>query len=44
MRRKREELASDPGYVDKVLSDGARRASEAATVVIDRVRRAVGLR
>lgn len=44
MRRKREELAADPGHIDRVLADGARRASEAATVVIDRVRKAVGLR
>ncbi len=44
MRRRREELAADPGYVDKVLAEGAGRALEAAEKVIDRVRRAVGLR
>jgi tryptophanyl-tRNA synthetase len=44
MRRRREELAADPGYVDKVLSEGAGRALVAAEKVIDRVRRAVGLR
>lgn len=44
MRRRREELVADPGYVDKVLAEGAGRALEAAEKVIDRVRRAVGLR
>lgn len=44
MRRRRDELATDPGCVDKVLADGAAKALEAAEKVINRVRRAVGLR
>lgn len=44
MRRRRDELATDPGYVDKILADGAAKALEAAEKVINRVRRAVGLR
>ncbi len=44
MRRRRDELAADPGYVDKVLAEGAERALEAAERVIGRVRQAVGLR
>lgn len=44
MRRRRDELAADPGHVDRVLAEGAGRALEAAEGVIDRVRRAVGLR
>ncbi len=43
MRRRRAELESDPGFVDEVLRRGADRANQLATVVIDRVRRAVGL-
>ena len=43
MRARREELIADQGYVDQVLADGAIKAREAATVVIDRVRKAVGL-
>ena len=30
MRARREELLADPGYVDKVLADGAARAREEA--------------
>lgn len=44
MRAKRAELAADPGHVDAVLAEGARRASEVARATIDRVRKAVGLR
>jgi tryptophanyl-tRNA synthetase len=44
MRARREELAADPGYVDRVLADGAQRASATAEQVMVRVRRAVGLR
>jgi len=43
MRRKRAELLADPGYVDDVLVQGAEKARAAAAVVIDRVRRAVGI-
>lgn len=43
MRRKREEILADPGYVDEVLAKGAQRAREEASKVLGRVRRAVGL-
>ncbi len=43
MRARREEILADPGYVDKVLADGAARAREEASKVLTRVRRAVGL-
>lgn len=44
MRKRREEILADPGYVDSVLADGAGRAREEAAKVLDRVRKAVGLR
>lgn len=44
MRARRAELAADPGYVDRVLADGAERARAVAAPVMDRVRKAVGLR
>lgn len=44
MRTRRTEILADPGYVDAVLTRGAERAREEATKVLDRVRRAVGLR
>jgi tryptophanyl-tRNA synthetase len=43
-RRKREELMADPGYVDKILAEGAERARDTAEKTIGRVRKAVGLR
>ena len=43
MRARREELLADPGYVDKVLADGAARAREEAERGLTRVRKAVGL-
>jgi tryptophanyl-tRNA synthetase len=43
MRARRAEVLADPGYVDAVLKQGAERAREEATKVLDRVRRAVGL-
>jgi tryptophanyl-tRNA synthetase len=43
MRARRAEILADPGYVDKVLADGATRAREEAGKVLTRVRRAVGL-
>lgn len=43
MRTRRAEILADPGYVDKVLADGATRAREEANKVLTRVRRAVGL-
>lgn len=43
MRARRDELAADPGHVDRILAEGAEKARATATVVLDRVRRAVGL-
>ena len=43
MRARRAELVAEPGYVDEVLTQGARRAQAAADGVMDRVRCAVGL-
>jgi len=43
MRQRREELINDTAYVDGVLEEGAKRASETAREVIDRVRSAVGM-
>jgi len=44
MRKRREEILEDKSYIDDVLTRGARRANEIANQVMDRVRRAVGLR
>ena len=44
MRKRRAELLADPGYVDKVLAEGAGRARDIARKTMDEVRRAVGLR
>jgi len=44
MRKRREEILKDKSYIDDVLARGARRANEIANQVMDRVRRAVGLR
>jgi len=43
MRKRREEILSDPAYVDGVLAKGAARANEEAGKVMTRVRAAVGL-
>jgi len=43
LKKRRDEIAADPGYVDEVLKNGALKARETATVVLDRVRRATGL-
>lgn len=43
MRSKRDALMADPGYVDGVLAAGAEKARQAANVVLDRVRKAVGI-
>jgi tryptophanyl-tRNA synthetase len=43
MRKRREEVLSDPAYVDRVLAKGAARANEEADKVMKRVRAAVGL-
>ncbi|HTT70268.1 MAG TPA: tryptophan--tRNA ligase [Anaeromyxobacteraceae bacterium] len=42
-RRRHEELERDPGEVERILSDGARRARELAAPLMASVRRAVGL-
>jgi len=44
MRARRAEILANPGHVDSVLAEGAARAREEATKVLDRVRRAVGLK
>lgn len=43
MRARREELASDPAEIDRILSKGAERASVVAALTVARVRAAVGL-
>ena len=40
---RRAEILADPGYVDRVLEDGAARARAVASVVIKRARRAAGI-
>ncbi len=44
MRTRRAEVLADPGFVDKVLENGALRAREEAGSMLERVRHAVGLR
>jgi tryptophanyl-tRNA synthetase len=44
MRKRREEILRDKGYIDNVLARGAKRANEIADQVMQRVRTAVGLR
>jgi tryptophanyl-tRNA synthetase len=44
MRKRREEILSDKSYIDGVLTRGAARANEIADQVMERVRKAVGLR
>jgi len=43
VRERYEELAQDPGEVDRLLARGADAAEEIATAVLDRVRTATGL-
>ncbi|MFF8512069.1 tryptophan--tRNA ligase [Streptomyces sp. NPDC015492] len=43
VRERHAELAADPGHVDRVLRDGARRARETARPLVDRAYRAIGL-
>ena len=43
MRKRREEILKDPGYIDDVLERGATRANAEADKVMNRVRAAVGL-
>jgi tryptophanyl-tRNA synthetase len=42
-RTRRAELAADPGYVDRVLREGAERARSVARAVVKRAREAAGL-
>jgi tryptophanyl-tRNA synthetase len=44
MRKRREEILADKSYIDSVLETGATRANEIADQVMNRVRKAVGLR
>jgi tryptophanyl-tRNA synthetase len=44
MRKRREEIERDKDYIDNVLTRGAKRANEIADQVMQRVRKAVGLR
>jgi len=44
MREERVRIASDPGEVDRILNEGAKRAAEIATPVMDRLRKVIGLR
>lgn len=43
-RKRRDELVADPAEVERVLARGAERARARAVVVLDRARRACGLR
>jgi tryptophanyl-tRNA synthetase len=43
MRKRREEILRDKGYIDNVLARGAKRANEVADQVMERVRGAIGL-
>ena len=44
MRKRREEIERDKSCIDNVLAAGAKRANEIADQVMERVRKAVGLR
>jgi len=44
MRKRREEILRDKSYIDNVLARGAERANEIAHEVMQRLRKAVGLR
>jgi tryptophanyl-tRNA synthetase len=44
MRKRREEILRDRNYIDNVLARGAKRANDIADEVMERVRKAVGLR
>ena len=44
MRKRREEILRDKSYINNVLTKGAKRANEIAEQVMQRVRKAVGLR
>ncbi len=42
-RTRREEILANPGYVDRILSEGAQKALAESEIVMKRVRKAVGL-
>ena len=44
MRAERARIAEDPAEVDRILSEGAARAAAVAAPVMDRLRKAIGLR
>jgi tryptophanyl-tRNA synthetase len=44
MRAERQRIASDPGEVERILTEGAEKASAIATPVMERLRKAIGLR
>ena len=44
MRKRREELLKDPGYIEDVLKKGAERANAVAARTMEKVRKTVGLR
>ncbi|MCD4733940.1 tryptophan--tRNA ligase, partial [bacterium] len=44
IRRKAEELRSDPNYIHDVLNDGAKHAGAIAAEVVDEARAAMGLK
>jgi tryptophanyl-tRNA synthetase len=44
MRQRREQFASDPAEVDRILAKAGERASEIAAPVMERLRKAIGLR
>ena len=44
MRKRREELLKDPGYIEEVLKKGAERANAVAARTMEKVRKTVGLR
>jgi len=43
IRTKLEQLMQDPQYLEQILAEGARKASEEAQVTLAEVRRVVGL-
>lgn len=44
MRKKRQDLASDPDAVDRALASGAQRARTVASDVLARVQKACGIK
>ena len=44
MRKRREELEKDPGYIQSILKKGAEKANAIASETLEEVRKAVGLR